>query len=274
MKAKLVNADDSLVYCVGHRRGPSIHTYIATHGSTRRGRDQAHADDADEDGHCGHPRKCPRILNDWTKAQPHIDKNNRWRQFELAIEERFRTRCFPFRLFTTVIAGMSIASAWALYQHHVNGAEFDGFRAFVHDVAYDAMTNSWDNDHSTDTSGIAAFSSPEVTPSVCTSAYNNLPSSASEVAASHHAVSIATIRGWKGKPQQRCAECNSFTSFCCFACSTPESLVAIHPSEVKYCGHTKKYGCLVRHSRKPENVKRCVASASRSVAMKRRNRDK
>ena len=66
-----------------------IHTYLSTHSTTRRGRDQSHKDDAGEDGHVNPPRKCPRVLNDWTQAQPHVDKSNRWRQRILAIEERF-----------------------------------------------------------------------------------------------------------------------------------------------------------------------------------------
>lgn len=108
--------DGKLVYGVGHRRGGVVHTYVSTHGSTRRGRDQCHRDDADDAGHAAPPRKCPKILNDWTQAQPHIDKSNRWRQQILGIEERFRTTQFPFRLATTVIVGMAIASAHVLHR--------------------------------------------------------------------------------------------------------------------------------------------------------------
>ena len=124
-----------------------IHTYLATHGNTKRGRDQAHKDDTGDDGHVNPPRKCPRILNDWTQAQPHIDKSNRWRQRILAIEERFPTTSFPFRLMTTIIGGMSIVSAFTMFCYHVNPDEYD-FRSFVETVAYDAMTNTYDRDHS------------------------------------------------------------------------------------------------------------------------------
>jgi hypothetical protein len=118
---------------------PQIHTYLSTHGTTKRGKDQAHKDDVDADGCAGPARKCPKILNDWTKAQPHIDKHNRWRQRELAIEERFATHSFPFRLFTTVIIGMSIASAWSMFQYFVNKEMFSTFSEFVDEVAVDGI---------------------------------------------------------------------------------------------------------------------------------------
>ena len=118
-----------------------IHTYISTHGTTKRGRDQSHKDDTGEDGHAAPARKCPKILNDWTKAQPHIDKANRWRQRILAIEERFPTNSFPFRLMTTVISGMSIVSAHTMFAYHV--APEYAFRSFVESVAFDAMCSTF-----------------------------------------------------------------------------------------------------------------------------------
>ena len=70
-----------------------------------------------------------------------------YRQFELAIEERFPTHSFPFRLQTTVIVGMSIASAYTMYQYFVSRDEFSTFREFVEAAAYDGMLNTWDEDH-------------------------------------------------------------------------------------------------------------------------------
>lgn len=272
MKAKLSNADGALVYCVGHRRGEAIHTYIATHGSTRRGKDQKHCETG-SDGNGGHGRKCPRILNDWTQAQPHIDKNNRWRQFELAIEERFRTKCFPFRLFTTVIAGMSIANAWALYQYHVSASEYDTFLEFVHDVAYAAITNTYDADHPSSVPrgmNCAPFGTPSLTSSRLSTTSTSIGVSASQLEDSHVAVSIRLMAGWKGKTQQRCSECNAPTSYCCAGCSTHDCIVPIHPSEVSYRGVTKKFGCLARHKRHPDISRRTVRSVSRSIGKKRR----
>lgn len=267
MSSTLVNANNAPVYVVAHRRGESIHTYISSHGSTRRGKDQRHKDDAGSDGHCGPPRKCPRILNDWSQAQPHIDKNNRWRQYELAIEERFTTRSFPFRFFTTVIVGMSIANAWTMYQYHVNAKEFESFLAFVHEVAYDAMTNNYDEQHASSVSTVG-FSSPS-----CSS----LPSSASALQRTaeekqHHAVPIRSIVGWAGAKQQRCSMCSGITAYCCLACSDAQSVVPMHPRELTFSGVSKRYGCIARHVHNPEASKRTVASAARSKALARRKR--
>ena len=43
------------------------------------------------------------MLNDATLAQPKIDRGNCRRQYDLAMEKRFRTEAFPFRLFTTIL---------------------------------------------------------------------------------------------------------------------------------------------------------------------------
>eukprot|EP00966_Prymnesium_polylepis_P030189 701586-Prymnesium_polylepis.1 len=140
------------LYAVCHRRGvigTALHTYLATFGKTRRGKDQAHKEEVDADGHAGPARKCPQILNEWTICQPKIDRSNRFRQFELAIEERFKTQSFPFRLVTTVIVGMSIASAHTMYEHFVCGDMYGTFSEYVEAVAFDGMQNTWDADHST-----------------------------------------------------------------------------------------------------------------------------
>ena len=138
-----------------------IHTYISTHGTTKRGRDQSHKDDTGDDGHAAPPRKCPKILNDWTQAQPHIDKANRWRQRILAIEERFPTSSFPFRLMTTVIGGMAVVSAHTMYSYHVGGEH--NFRSFVETVALDAMLNTYDQDHAPRDHAAAAGETPQAT---------------------------------------------------------------------------------------------------------------
>lgn len=142
------------VFGVAHRRGGVVHTFISTHGTTKRGRDQRHKDDVCDDGAAAPPRKCPKILNDWTKCQPHTDKHNRWRQAVLAIEERFRTQSFPFRLFTTLIVGCSAVSTFTGYTFHVRNEQCgvvdvddDDFRESMETLAVDLMTNKWDEEH-------------------------------------------------------------------------------------------------------------------------------
>ena len=125
-----------------------IHTYLSTHGVTLRGKDQAHADDTDASGRCAGPRKCPRILNDWTQAQPWIDKGNRFRQRILAIEERFTVHSYPLRSVDSIIIGMSISSAYTCYQYFVSqGCKYATFRDFVDSASLAGMQNTWDFDH-------------------------------------------------------------------------------------------------------------------------------
>jgi hypothetical protein len=109
---------------LAHLRGPEVHTFLFTAGVTTMGSPQQHKDD-DLDADTGFLvyRKCPRsaprcvdrgckgthshsspdplvlsqVCNDGTKAQPKIDRTNKYRQFRLKIERRRRTECFPFR---------------------------------------------------------------------------------------------------------------------------------------------------------------------------------
>lgn len=149
-------SNDWPVYGVAHRRGGAVHTFICTHGTTKRGRDQRHKDDVCEDGAAAPPRKCPKVLNDWTKCQPHTDKHNCWRQSILAIEERFRTTSFPFRLFTTLIVGCSAVSTFTGHTFHVKNEQLsdptsdDDFRESMETLAVDLMTNNWDEEHPAD----------------------------------------------------------------------------------------------------------------------------
>ena len=203
--------------------------------------------------------KCPKILNDWTKAQPHIDKANRWRQRELAIEERFSTHSFPFRLFTTVIVGMSISSAWPMFQYFVNDKMFSTFSEFVDEVAVDGM--QWEG-------GLeerAAAAERARNAADQTSAANSVPREA------HVAVPISSIRGWKGAAQPRCSHCQAQTSYCCLQCSSAQGLVAIHRGEYKTGGKTVSTPCLAAHMADPEASHRTSASASKMAAAKKRH---
>ncbi|KAL3892689.1 MAG: hypothetical protein SGPRY_014884 [Prymnesium sp.] len=115
-------------------RGRTVHAFISTRGTTRRGKDQRHKDDVEPDGSSAPPRKCPKILNDWTKRQPHTDEHNRWRQSILAIEE-------------------SDVSTYTGFCYHVkNDTEEvdDDFSEMMEQISVDVMLNTWDEDHSAD----------------------------------------------------------------------------------------------------------------------------
>lgn len=266
--------DGNPVYGIAHRRGMAVHTYISTHGSTKRGHDQQHKESVDEKGHLGPPRKCPRILNDWTKVQPWSDKNNLFRQHTLAIEERFPTHSFPFRLQTTVIVGMSLASAYSMYQYFVKKDEFDDFLEFVNDLAMDAMLNTYDEQR-------AARPAPGArddarAPFVSPPPLVRLPDplfgsggSAEFVRGPCELGSIRAVVGWRGNAQQWCGVCGKRSgkksSHCCLTCSTATALVPVHSSET--CP-----SCFSKHKRAPEDTRRCHASAGRSAAAKKRSK--
>ena len=242
-----------------------IHTYLAPHSNTKRGRDQAHKDDTGDDGHVNPPRKCPRILNDWTQAQPHIDKSNRWRQRILAIEERFPTTSFPFRLMTTIIGGMSIVSAFTMFCYHVNPDEYD-FRSFVETVAYDAMTNTYDRDHS-------SVPRDGSSPPPPTAPAARMPTSvfAGVDVNAHIVVPIKSIEGWTGANAQRCRHCGDLTSFCCFACSDARGIMPLHPAMVQYKQTVQNHMCLSVHRRDPSAHSICAASLTKKAAAQKKS---
>ena len=81
-------------------------------------------------------RKCPAIGNIFSRAQPQHDRHNNARQQELAMEDRFPTRSFPFRFFTTVLGiifvntqrlhiGTNLGLGNTTYKEHLSELFFD-----------------------------------------------------------------------------------------------------------------------------------------------------
>lgn len=270
-------SNDWPVYGVAHRRGGAVHTFICTHGTTKRGRDQRHKDDVCEDGAAAPPRKCPKVLNDWTKCQPHTDKHNRWRQSILAIEERFRTTSFPFRLFTTLIVGCSAVSTFTGHTFHVKNEQLsdptsdDDFRESMETLAVDLMTNNWDEEHPADGISPAARTSVARSSSPSMVTFSRSSGLAAGVEA-HIPVSIKqaqSIAGFHGGNVQRCGECRSrLTSFCCGHpdCLSANSIVPLCLPEVKSKGKTVLHSCLSRHKMNPSQSHASAASAGRKKA--------
>jgi hypothetical protein len=66
-------------------------------------------------------RKCPRVLNDATLAQPVIDRHNRYRQHILAMKKgkRLQTDRFEFR-FGTSMQGIIFVDSFFAYRHFNN----------------------------------------------------------------------------------------------------------------------------------------------------------
>ena len=211
-------------------------------------------------GHAGPPRKCPRILNDWTQAQPQCDRNNMY---------RFPTHSFPFCLQTTVIVGMSIASAYTMYQHFVSDTEFDTFREFIETVSYDGMLNTWDAEHELGAPGASDDTRtpiPRPEPAPYTETSGGSAQHTPLTPGIHEPVPISSISGWQGNKQQRCSICNHaklLTGWCCGGCSTAAAIVPVHRVG-------KVATCFPKHKRAPEAAKRCFASKSRSQAAVKR----
>lgn len=82
-----VNEESVPIYAVSHRRGPAVHKFVSSCGTTLPGNalkayfqdDEERATRSDS-AEFELERKCPRVLNDCTLAQPTIDRHNRYRQ--------------------------------------------------------------------------------------------------------------------------------------------------------------------------------------------------
>ena len=241
--------DGTKVTAIGHRRGGEVHTFVATCGLTIAGKSQAHREDMSVYGNM-EPRKCPQVLNWWTQMQPKIDKNNRFRQNILAIEERFVTQSFPFRLLTTII-GITFANAMEWYGYFIASKTYDDdFIAFMRELSYDAMHNKIDEPCAAERSPTRAARRPAGDTSP-------IRMSPRQVACTHKLASIRVLGNYKGYRKQLCAVCHDNkhkTTFCCAFCSTPERVFALHPPTVSYRGETVTYSCLEDHLADPTNA--------------------
>ena len=100
---KLSNGQKKKVWLVSHRRGGKAHVFVTTCGTTLPGKPRVRKLENGEGGLAEGEteiileRKCPKVLNDFTLAQPTIDKFNRYRQHILNMEERVLTKRFCFR---------------------------------------------------------------------------------------------------------------------------------------------------------------------------------
>lgn len=279
MTSRIGITGDWPVYAVAHRRGGAVHTFLSTHGTTRRGKDQRHKDDANGEGHAGPPRKCPKVLNDWTKCQPHTDKHNRWRQSILAIEERFRTFSFPFRIFTTLIVGCAAVSTYTGYSYHVRNdtdEDDEDFRDMMETLSVDLMTNTWDEQHSSQPH--SERPSTRTAPSRFSHSQHSWAASTSSNDQAHMPVSIAQFKrlsGFAGNSTQRCSVCRvRLTGYCCGhpSCSNEKSIVAICCPETRAKGKIILHPCLAQHRDLPGEAKLIVASIGRQRAASRRKR--
>ena len=267
--------DGFKVYAIGHRRGGEVHTFVASCGVTIPGVPQAYREDIGVYGTM-EPRKCPKVLNLWSQQQPKIDKNNRFRQDILAIEERFVTRSFPFRVLTSIL-GITFANSFEWFNYFVDSKRYgddDGFLAFMRSLAYDGMHNKFDDEQV----GPASPSAAAARAAAAASPARPMPQS--ELEKMHRVVPIKSITGYKGSPKQMCSVCHDNahkTRTCCLACSSKDRVFALHPPTVKYKGRTVAYSCLADHHACPQSAVHLanvvVPSGKKRAGHKRRRLD-
>ena len=159
----------------------------------------------------------------------------------LAMEKRFVTQCFPFRLWTTML-GITFTTAKCFYDQFVE--KFDGtFLDFVHELCFDAMMNTLDDTHARPQPAAAG---PDAGPAADrVPGVRSREASPTRAAAEHSIGRVQDIPGWVGAKQPLCSVCGKKTTRCCKQCSAktvgacPRSLhLPIHTSHTHPCLHS------------------------------------
>lgn len=202
-------------------------------------------------------RKCPMVLNDATQAQPKIDRTNKKRQFQLAIERRLPTHNFPFRLFSTVF-GTSIADTYYMHIYHNKDPKLEWYDA-VRRMCMALMYNNIDAIEAGDCPANELFTirsphSDETTAGAPEGGKDGVP----PFLRSHFLVPFKCVPGYKGSKQQRCViNPKKATTMVCISCTKSAKLILpLHPSS------------LAQHQREPSKHE-CVLVGKKKRAERR-----
>ena len=243
------------VFALGHRRGGTVHTYLSSHGQSITGKPQSHKDDIAGLGYMAKPRPCPLILNDWTSMQPKIDMQNRWRQDILAMEKRFVTQNFAFRLFTTIL-GMTFGNTHTASEYFVG--KHGTFLEMMSDLCYDGMHNTEDVVGAADSSGVAGAAGSSGVAGDCAPGARSPFKSPTRAAAQHMVGATNQLVGYKGGKQLRCSVCKLDASFCCSFCSTADKIFVVcnpkGPRPGCHVAHKADPACKDHAFRRPSGV--------------------
>lgn len=265
------------MWAVAHRRGGAVHCFIFTAGTTVMGDAMRHSVKEDNDGSAEYviARDCPKVLNDFTKAQPATDSGNCKRQHMLAMEKRFVSRSFPFRFFSFML-GLTFVNAEAICKYFHHGVhKRKTFLAVVHEVCEDGLNELCPfkrrrhgmkrpremNDRST--SGDSSNSDGDDANREPGAPSPHKPREEVKIAAAKHCLAPLSKHSWNGGRQIDCGECGQRAGFFCVTCSTDEEVVALHPESI---GH-KKYSCWVKHKRHPERARRARPRGARQKSL-------
>ena len=254
---ELSSGVEKKVWLVSHRRGGKAHIFITTCGTTLPGKPRIrkleNGDGGLEEGDSELilERKCPKVLNDFTLAQPTIDRFNRYRQHILAMEERILTRRFDFR-HSQFYWAESFVNAYFAHKllNDKNAKFFDCMKT----LAYGMMHNSL----------LVAENPgrplPPLPHEVRAAATPGPPSAggSSSGEKAHTVVPISAVVGRKrGRAHQpRCVMCNDQVTTCCLQCSTPGNIVGLHKKSVKYNNEMRTHLCHSQHSANPTHFPR------------------
>ena len=256
-----IDGDKKPIYGCSHRRGESIHAFVATCSTTLPGSAHlAYFEDDEERAEAAEfevARKAARVHNDFTLAQPTIDRHNRYRQHILAMEKRFVTTNFSFRFFTSMLGTLFVNCFMA--HRHWNDPKAD-FRTELDKLALALVTNVF----------VEA-------PSPAKSPTTGKASPCDDNGCEHHLVSLRSFLGdkWKSGMQRRCTLCDKETSWVCGTCSTgpldlfylcPETTI---PRKGALKGHVQHHECLCKPRRLPSWV---PPRAAKGCGKRRRKR--
>ena len=237
-------------YCVTHRRGESIHGFIATCGTTLSGNAVNVYFEDDEERLLTETveyeltRKAPKVLNDFTAAQPAIDRHNRYRQHILAMEKRLPTNNYSFRFFTTMLGILFTTTFFAVRKWINARAEFT---AELDKLALALMTNA---------KAAAAKERAGEQQKSGRSSPTDCPTADGQPHLLTHMRNIEGLQ-WKPGKHTNCEICNASTVWVCATCTTgANGLVPICPEvTVPKCGKNKgqkvEHPCLGKHRCQP-----------------------
>ena len=224
------------------QRGGNVVLHYSRQGILAAGHEMKHKDSIDGRS-VGIGRKSPKAFNDYTTAQPIIDRANRYRQDILNLERRLATHSFDFRFYSDYL-GICFCNAIdaSIYFHEGGSGDW---LADARQLAYQLMHNTWDVDHKPRTPVV-----PSPRKRKCTSP-NTSPNKAGKHG-SHTLVKLTEIPGYKGKRQSKCGECNVDCGTACLECSTADAVVPIHRPQLTFGGGWHTFPCHAAHKARPE----------------------
>ena len=249
-----INGETKQIYACSHRRGDSVHAFVASCSTTLLGDSVKAYFEDDEERAMGEIseyevcRKAAKVHNDFTLAQPTIGRHNRYRQQILAMEKRFVTNNFSFGFFTSMLGTLIVNVFMAHRYFNDPKAEFK--------VELDKLGLALVNN---------VFIEPPSVPKSPSSHCATPGSDSCDDGEPHYLIPLRSVEGikWKNGMQRRCRLCSADTVWVCGKCTAgPLQLWPICPEVSTPRKGTMKgkqvhHPCLSKHRLSPDWVPRC-----------------